>query len=83
MTDVEVTYEDFIASRRSGRRNAVHELPGSAGAPGAGDLSETLAQLNINKSGETRQLDITEYFSVIDLRPVNHSGVKRLPESLG
>ncbi|XP_013863945.1 cAMP-dependent protein kinase inhibitor alpha [Austrofundulus limnaeus] len=52
MTDVEATYEDFIASGRSGRRNAIHDLPGSAGAPGAADLSETLAQLNINKSEE-------------------------------
>lgn len=50
MTDVEASYEDFVASRRSGRRNAVHDLPGSAGAP---DVSESLAQLSINKSGET------------------------------
>uniref|UniRef100_A0A3Q2NVV7 Uncharacterized protein n=1 Tax=Fundulus heteroclitus TaxID=8078 RepID=A0A3Q2NVV7_FUNHE len=50
MTDVEATYEDFIASRRSGRRNAVHEIPGSPGAQGGADLSQTLAQLNINKS---------------------------------
>lgn len=48
MTDVEGTYEDFVASRRSGRRNAIHEIPG---AQGAADLSQTLAQLNINKSG--------------------------------
>ncbi|CAF92468.1 unnamed protein product, partial [Tetraodon nigroviridis] len=27
MTDVEATYEDFIASQRSGRRNAIHEIP--------------------------------------------------------
>lgn len=53
MTDVEATYEDFIASRRSGRRNAIHEIPGGPGAQGAADLSQTLAQLNINKSGET------------------------------
>ncbi|XP_015244856.1 PREDICTED: cAMP-dependent protein kinase inhibitor alpha [Cyprinodon variegatus] len=52
MTDVEATYEDFIASRRSGRRNAIHEIAGSAGVQGAADLSQTLAQLNINKSGD-------------------------------
>lgn len=52
MTDVEATYEDFIASRRSGRRNAIHELPASPGAQGPADLSQSLAQLNINKSGE-------------------------------
>ncbi|XP_030613158.1 cAMP-dependent protein kinase inhibitor alpha [Archocentrus centrarchus] len=51
MTDVEATYEDFIASRRSGRRNAIHDIPESSGAPGTTDLSQSLAQLNINKSG--------------------------------
>uniref|UniRef100_A0A8C6P6I0 cAMP-dependent protein kinase inhibitor alpha n=1 Tax=Nothobranchius furzeri TaxID=105023 RepID=A0A8C6P6I0_NOTFU len=54
MTDVEATYEDFIASRRSGRRNAIHELPASSGVQGASDLSQSLAQLSINKSGEKR-----------------------------
>ncbi|MEQ2221746.1 hypothetical protein ILYODFUR_018808 [Ilyodon furcidens] len=52
MTDVEATYEDFIASRRSGRRNAIHEIPGSPGVQGATDLSQTLAQINVNKSGD-------------------------------
>ncbi|XP_043960755.1 cAMP-dependent protein kinase inhibitor alpha [Gambusia affinis] len=52
MTDVEATYEDFIASRRSGRRNAIHEISGGPGAQGAADLSQTLAQFNINKSGD-------------------------------
>ncbi|XP_037549862.1 cAMP-dependent protein kinase inhibitor alpha [Nematolebias whitei] len=52
MTDVEATYEDFVASRRSGRRNAVHDLPGSAGAP---DVSESLAQLSINKSDDAEK----------------------------
>ncbi|XP_047206164.1 cAMP-dependent protein kinase inhibitor alpha [Girardinichthys multiradiatus] len=52
MTDVEATYEDFIASRRSGRRNAIHIIPGSPGVQGATDLSQTLAQININKSGD-------------------------------
>ncbi|KAJ0059668.1 hypothetical protein NL108_009164, partial [Boleophthalmus pectinirostris] len=50
MTDVEASYEGFLASRRSGRRNAIHgiEAPGE----GATDLSRSLAQLNINKSSE-------------------------------
>lgn len=52
MTDVEATYEDFITSRRSGRRNAIHDIPDAPGEPGTTDLSESLAQLNINKSGE-------------------------------
>uniref|UniRef100_A0A8C4GKG9 Uncharacterized protein n=1 Tax=Dicentrarchus labrax TaxID=13489 RepID=A0A8C4GKG9_DICLA len=50
MTDVEATYEDFIASRRSGRRNAIHEIPTAPGVQGPADLSQSLAQLN--KSGE-------------------------------
>ncbi|GAA6219605.1 cAMP-dependent protein kinase inhibitor alpha-like [Lates japonicus] len=52
MTDVEATYEDFIASRRSGRRNAIHEIQAAPGAQGPTDLSQSLAQLNINKSGD-------------------------------
>ncbi|KAM9839258.1 cAMP-dependent protein kinase inhibitor alpha [Aulostomus maculatus] len=52
MTDVEATYEDFIASRRSGRRNAIHDIPAAPGGQGPTDLSESLAQLNINKSGD-------------------------------
>lgn len=51
MTDVEATYEGFLASRRSGRRNAVHEIETATGE-GATDLSQSLAQLNINKSGD-------------------------------
>uniref|UniRef100_A0A4W5L9E0 cAMP-dependent protein kinase inhibitor alpha n=1 Tax=Hucho hucho TaxID=62062 RepID=A0A4W5L9E0_9TELE len=53
MTDVEATYEDFIASQRTGRRNAVHDIPQSPEAQGPSDLSHDLAQLNINKSGES------------------------------
>lgn len=49
MTDVEATYEDFIASRRSGRRNAIHEIPA---VPGPTEPSEGLAQLSINQSGK-------------------------------
>lgn len=52
MTDVEATYEDFIASRRSGRRNAIHEIQVEPGGQGPADLSQSLAQLNINKSGD-------------------------------
>lgn len=54
MTDVEATYEGFLASRRSGRRNAVHEIEGGTGE-GATDLSQSLAQLNINKSTEDEE----------------------------
>lgn len=52
MTDVEATYADFIASRRSGRRNAIHEISAVPGVQGPTELSESLAELNINKPGE-------------------------------
>ncbi|XP_052452760.1 cAMP-dependent protein kinase inhibitor alpha [Carassius gibelio] len=50
MTDVEVTYEDFMASGRTGRRNAVHEILGSSGGLDASGLSQTLSELNISKA---------------------------------
>ncbi|XP_061821549.1 cAMP-dependent protein kinase inhibitor alpha [Nerophis lumbriciformis] len=52
MTDVEATYEDFIASRRSGRRNAIHDIPAAPGEPGPADFSASLTQLNINKPAD-------------------------------
>uniref|UniRef100_A0A3B4XFX5 cAMP-dependent protein kinase inhibitor alpha-like n=1 Tax=Seriola lalandi dorsalis TaxID=1841481 RepID=A0A3B4XFX5_SERLL len=55
MTDVEATYEDFITSRRSGRRNAIHEIPATPGVQGPTDLSQSLGQLNINKSEDTQK----------------------------
>uniref|UniRef100_A0A3B4ZCC9 cAMP-dependent protein kinase inhibitor alpha n=1 Tax=Stegastes partitus TaxID=144197 RepID=A0A3B4ZCC9_9TELE len=57
MTDVEATYEDFIASRRSGRRNAIHDLPAATGAQGPTDLSQSLAQLNINQPDAEKSQD--------------------------
>lgn len=53
MTDVEATYEGFLASRRSGRRNAVHDIETTG--EGATDLSQGLAQLNINKSADDEE----------------------------
>ncbi|XP_023678228.1 cAMP-dependent protein kinase inhibitor alpha [Paramormyrops kingsleyae] len=52
MTDVESTYEDFIASGRSGRRNALHDIRGDPGDPDHGGVSETLSKIDINKTGE-------------------------------
>ncbi|KAG9347907.1 hypothetical protein JZ751_003924 [Albula glossodonta] len=52
MTDVESTYEDFIASGRSGRRNAMHDILGAQGDLKPSDLRETLSKLDINKPGE-------------------------------
>ena len=52
MTDVEATYEDFIASGRTGRRNAVHDILGDSGGLDASQLSQTLSELNVNKEGK-------------------------------
>uniref|UniRef100_A0A671T785 cAMP-dependent protein kinase inhibitor alpha-like n=1 Tax=Sinocyclocheilus anshuiensis TaxID=1608454 RepID=A0A671T785_9TELE len=57
MTDVEVTYEDFIASGRTGRRNAVHDILGSSGGLDASGLSQTLSELNISKAGDQSLAD--------------------------
>lgn len=62
MTDVEATYEDFIASQRSGRRNAIHEIPAVAGVQEPAELSEGLAQLSVNQSGEKPPPVIIECF---------------------
>lgn len=52
MTDVESSsYEDFIASGRTGRRNALHDILGSAGNLESSELSETLSKLNVSKTG--------------------------------
>ncbi|XP_047664345.1 cAMP-dependent protein kinase inhibitor alpha [Tachysurus fulvidraco] len=52
MTDVEATYEDFIASGRTGRRNAVHDILGESGGLDVSGLSQTLSELNVNKTDE-------------------------------
>uniref|UniRef100_A0A4W5LZE9 Uncharacterized protein n=1 Tax=Hucho hucho TaxID=62062 RepID=A0A4W5LZE9_9TELE len=52
MTEVEATYADFIASGRTGRRNALHDILQSPTDPDARDLLLSLSQLNINPTGE-------------------------------
>ncbi|XP_030625853.1 cAMP-dependent protein kinase inhibitor alpha [Chanos chanos] len=52
MTDVESSYEDFIASGRTGRRNAVHDILGDTGGLDPSGLSQTLSELSVNKTGE-------------------------------
>ncbi|XP_072896197.1 cAMP-dependent protein kinase inhibitor alpha isoform X3 [Hemitrygon akajei] len=49
MTDVETSYADFIASGRTGRRNALHDILGSPSGVNTSDLSLKLAELNIDK----------------------------------
>ncbi|MBN3313957.1 IPKA inhibitor, partial [Atractosteus spatula] len=52
MTDVEATYADFIASGRTGRRNALHDILGAQGDLEGGDLSLKLSELDLGKTGE-------------------------------
>ncbi|XP_069777263.1 cAMP-dependent protein kinase inhibitor alpha isoform X2 [Narcine bancroftii] len=49
MTDVETSYADFIASGRTGRRNALHDILGSPSGVNTSDLSLKLAELSIDK----------------------------------
>ncbi|KAG1954288.1 cAMP-dependent protein kinase inhibitor alpha [Pimephales promelas] len=63
MTDVEVTYEDFIASGRTGRRNAVHEILGTSGGLDASGLSQTLSELNISKAESGNDGERSQSFS--------------------
>ncbi|KAG8593967.1 hypothetical protein GDO81_001012 [Engystomops pustulosus] len=50
MTDVESTYADFIASGRTGRRNALHDILVSSSSGNTSDLALKLSDLDINKS---------------------------------
>ncbi|XP_051466717.1 cAMP-dependent protein kinase inhibitor alpha isoform X1 [Apus apus] len=50
MTDVESTYADFIASGRTGRRNALHDILVSSPGGNSSELSLKLSELDINKS---------------------------------
>ncbi|KAF7246366.1 cAMP-dependent protein kinase inhibitor alpha, partial [Varanus komodoensis] len=51
MTDVESTYADFIASGRTGRRNALHDILVSSTSGNSSELSLKLSELDINKTG--------------------------------
>ncbi|KAM4688746.1 cAMP-dependent protein kinase inhibitor alpha isoform 1-T2 [Discoglossus pictus] len=57
MTDVESTYADFIASGRTGRRNALHDILVSSESGNSSELALKLSELDINKSegGENEQ----------------------------
>ncbi|CAH2285455.1 cAMP-dependent kinase inhibitor alpha [Pelobates cultripes] len=50
MTDVESTYADFIASGRTGRRNALHDILVSSASGNPSELALKLSELDINKS---------------------------------
>uniref|UniRef100_A0A3Q3MJG6 cAMP-dependent protein kinase inhibitor alpha n=1 Tax=Mastacembelus armatus TaxID=205130 RepID=A0A3Q3MJG6_9TELE len=58
MSDVEATYADFIASGRTGRRNALHDILQSPTDPEGRELPLTLSlsQLHINTGGGGKPL---------------------------
>ncbi|KAG5204923.1 hypothetical protein JEQ12_019368 [Ovis aries] len=43
MTDVETTYADFIASGRTGKRNAIHDILVSSASGNSNELALKLA----------------------------------------
>ncbi|XP_061746478.1 cAMP-dependent protein kinase inhibitor alpha [Nerophis ophidion] len=51
MSDVEVTYADFIASGRTGRRNAMHDILQSPTDPEGREMSLSLSQVHIHAGG--------------------------------
>ncbi|KAG9283394.1 cAMP-dependent protein kinase inhibitor alpha [Astyanax mexicanus] len=69
MTDVEATYEDFIASGRTGRRNAVHDILGDSSGLDPSQLSQTLSELNINKADEGNDGEKSQGSSDSDPKP--------------
>ncbi|KAM4705540.1 cAMP-dependent protein kinase inhibitor alpha isoform 1-T2 [Rhinophrynus dorsalis] len=62
MTDVESTYADFIASGRTGRRNALHDILVSSPSGNTSELALKLSELDINKTegDENEQATPTE-----------------------
>ncbi|KAG5286209.1 hypothetical protein AALO_G00012230 [Alosa alosa] len=52
MTDVEATYADFLASGRTGRRNALHDILQSPDDSNQRDLALTFSDLSVSKAGE-------------------------------
>ncbi|XP_048841807.1 cAMP-dependent protein kinase inhibitor beta [Brienomyrus brachyistius] len=52
MTDVEPVVTDFAATGRTGRRNALPDILGSASGAGSSDLPEKLAELSVSENDE-------------------------------
>lgn len=59
MTDVEASFEDFNASRRTGRRNAIYEIPQGLGGPGPAESDAVASLLSGNKPGDEER-DVAE-----------------------
>lgn len=67
MSDVEATYADFIASGRTGRRNALHDILQSPTDPEGREMPLTLSlsQLHINAGGGGNTLHCTPVQCVV------------------
>uniref|UniRef100_A0A667WXT4 cAMP-dependent protein kinase inhibitor alpha n=1 Tax=Myripristis murdjan TaxID=586833 RepID=A0A667WXT4_9TELE len=63
MADVEATYADFIASGRTGRRNALHDILQSPTDPEGRELPLTLSLSHLKQDQEAK-------FSMITLQKV-------------
>lgn len=70
MTDVETTYADFIASGRTGRRNAIHDILVSSASGNSNELALKLAGLDINKTGESLETHLYKYDMIVSNRSV-------------
>uniref|UniRef100_A0A8C9EX93 cAMP-dependent protein kinase inhibitor alpha n=1 Tax=Pavo cristatus TaxID=9049 RepID=A0A8C9EX93_PAVCR len=77
MTDVESTYADFIASGRTGRRNALHDILVSSPGGNSSELALKLSELDINKAGEGQRNSDALFLSFESLFP----GESSLPPS--
>uniref|UniRef100_A0A8C4GSF9 cAMP-dependent protein kinase inhibitor alpha n=1 Tax=Dicentrarchus labrax TaxID=13489 RepID=A0A8C4GSF9_DICLA len=53
MSDVEATYADFIASGRTGRRNAMHDILQSPTDPEGREMPLTLSLSQVPKAGNS------------------------------
>lgn len=56
MTDVEASFEDFTASGRTGRRNAIYEIPQGLGGPGPAESDAAASAVSGNEPGEEGEL---------------------------
>lgn len=56
MTDVEASFEDFTASGRTGRRNAIYEIPQGLGGPGPTESDAAASAVSGKQPGEEREV---------------------------
>ncbi|XP_045860174.1 cAMP-dependent protein kinase inhibitor beta [Meles meles] len=60
MTDVESVVNNFASSARSGRRNAVPDIQGSAGMGGSSELPLKLEALSVKEDVQKKNEETTQ-----------------------